>query len=322
MRNDLNPLPQTLQWNQLKIRPTRYGFVFMLLLLSMFVGSVNYNNNLGFLLTFLLGSMVFVSITHTYQNISGISILSCTSQPVFVDEQAKFELVAGGSLTHRNGIRFQFKHGKPTALDLPQGVKNHIALSVPATSRGVLKPETLCIFSDYPLGLFKVQATAELDCQCIVYPRPIAGKLETSAAASNADSQVGLSGPGADDFQGLKSYIPGDPLQRISWKASSRGRGLFTKEFNGYQRSSLLLDWSLLPGKDNENKLSLLCYAVLAAQQRNLTYGLKLPGVHIAPGKGELHKSRCLKTLALFNERSTASETVPGGPYFPSEGFD
>ena len=59
MLNELTTLPHTLQPNRLKIRPTRYGNVFILLLLGMFVGSINYNNNLGFLLTFLLASMAF-----------------------------------------------------------------------------------------------------------------------------------------------------------------------------------------------------------------------------------------------------------------------
>ncbi len=302
MLKDLNSLPHTLQWNQLKIRPTRYGIVFIFLLLGMFVGSVNYHNNLGFLLTFLLGSMAFVSIAHTYKNISGITILSCTARPVFVDEPAEFEVIAGDPLILRNGIRLQFLHGRPIDLDIPKGASKRIVVPILAASRGMLKPGKLNIFSDYPLGLFRVQATIELDCQCIVYPRPKAGNLKASMDKCDTGSDVGSTGPGTDDFQGLKNYMPGDPLQRISWKASSRGRGLFTKEFKGHQRSSLFLDWNLLPGQDNENKLSVLCHAVLAAQQQNLAYGLKLPGAHIAPGKGELHKHRCLKTLALFNQ--------------------
>jgi hypothetical protein len=38
------PLPYTLRRRRLQIRPTRYGIVFILLLLGMFVGSLNYNN--------------------------------------------------------------------------------------------------------------------------------------------------------------------------------------------------------------------------------------------------------------------------------------
>ena len=58
-------LPLTLKRRGIGIRPTRHGVIFIALVLSMFLGSLNYNNNLGFLLTFLLGSIAFVSIANT-----------------------------------------------------------------------------------------------------------------------------------------------------------------------------------------------------------------------------------------------------------------
>ena len=67
-------MPHASRRNRLRIRPTRYGIVFMLMLLGMFLGSINYNNNLGFLLTFLLGSMAFVSIFYTYKNMRGMHL--------------------------------------------------------------------------------------------------------------------------------------------------------------------------------------------------------------------------------------------------------
>jgi hypothetical protein len=38
---------------------------------------------------------------------------------------------------------------------------------------------------------------------------------------------------------------------------------------------------------------------VLQADKLGLDYGLRLPGVSIAPGEGEAHKRRCLEALAL-----------------------
>ncbi len=314
MLNDLSSLPHRLQWNRLRIRPTRYGIVFILLLLGMLAGSVNYNNNLAFLLTFLLGSMAFVSIAHTYRNICGISILSCSTQPVFVGEAAVFEFVAEESPTHRNGIRFQFRNGQPITLKLPKDAKKRLRVAMDANARGVLRPWPLMIFSDYPLGLFRVRSSLELDCECIVYPKPKMGKIEISTGTSAVEADGGQKGTGTDDFQGLRGYMPGDPLQRISWKASSRGRGLFTKDFNGYRQASFFLDWRRLPDLDPEHRLSLLCHGVLAAQQQNLTYGLKLPGTTIPPGKGPSHKNRCLKTLALFDYSPAGKKYEPGKP--------
>ena len=53
-------LPVIIDRKKIRIRPTRNGLIFIALVLAMFLGSINYNNNLGFLLTFLLGSLAFV----------------------------------------------------------------------------------------------------------------------------------------------------------------------------------------------------------------------------------------------------------------------
>ncbi|UCD82778.1 MAG: DUF58 domain-containing protein [Desulfobacterales bacterium] len=293
-------LPCTLQWRQLKIRPTRYGIVFVLLLVGMFLGSINYNNNLGFLLTFLLGGMAFVSIAHTYKNIAGLKIISCSAEPVFAGGQAVFKLIIDGSGQNRFGIGFAFRSENAVILDIKAGNNNRVNVGFSEVSRGVFDPGPLLIYSDYPLGLIRVQSERRMDLECIVYPKPIAGSVKTIPEKNLSDGSEGFSGFGTDDFQGLKGYLPGDPLQRISWRASSRGQGLFTKDFNGQYGSSFYLDWHSLKASDDEHKLSLLCHRILTAYQRNLTYGLKLPGCTLAPGNGQIHKNRCLKTLALY----------------------
>jgi uncharacterized protein (DUF58 family) len=294
-------LPYTLQRSRLQIRPTRYGMMFILLLLGMFVGSLNYNNNLGFLLTFLLGSMAFVSIAHAYKNIAGITIVSAGAKSVFAGEQAVFEFIVANSGAHRYGIGFGFHKARPALVDLTDGPRCRARVDIRASSRGILRPGPLLIYTDYPCGFFRVQSKLHPHLECIVYPRPAIGPVKGAAEKSNANREGCFSGPGNDDFQGLKGYLPGDPLQRISWRASSRGQGLFTKDFTGQYGSSFFLDWHALKSRDPEHKLSLLCHAVLKAHRLNVAYGLKLPGQTIAPQAGQTHKNRCLKTLALFS---------------------
>ena len=301
MTDQLTALPHKLKRRRLKIRPTRYGIVFIILLLGMFAGSVNYNNNLGFLLTFLLGGIALVSIAHTCKTIAGLQILSCSNKPVFAGEHASFEIVADSSGAERCNIKFCLSNGIPAALNIAKGAVSRVNIQTPATSRGLLKPWPIVIFTDFPLGLFRAQAQLYPDCACIVYPRPMAGKVEFLAEKAAVETEGRFDGPGSDDFLGLKGYLPGDPFQRISWKASSRGRGLFTKDFGGQHGDLIYLDWPLTEGRNFEHKLSLLCHAVIESQRRHLVYGLKLPGKTIEPGRGQLHLKRCLKTLALVN---------------------
>jgi len=272
----------------------------MLMLLGMFLGSINYNNNLGFLLTFLLGSMAFVSIFYTYKNMRGMHLAAAGAPAVFAGELAVFKVIVEAAAANRCEIGFALPGAEPVRHDIPAGAQKRVKVGVRTFSRGVLDPGPLILYSDYPLGLFRIKTERHLNLECIVYPEPIDGKVNTIAGNYSAGGDERGGGAGADDFQGLKGYMPGDPLQRISWRASSRGQGLFTKDFSGLHDSPVYPDWYSLEGPDAEHKLSLLCRWILTAHQSNLTYGLKLPGCTLEPGNGRLHKDRCLKTLALF----------------------
>jgi len=72
------------------ILPTRYGVGFVLVLVIMLTGSVNYSLSLGFILTFLLGSMGIVSIVHAYRNLADLRVSIARAEPVFAGETAHF----------------------------------------------------------------------------------------------------------------------------------------------------------------------------------------------------------------------------------------
>ena len=59
--------PVDLTQRRIFILPTRQGFLFAIVLGIMLIGSINYNNSLGYLLTFLLASVSVVSILYTYR---------------------------------------------------------------------------------------------------------------------------------------------------------------------------------------------------------------------------------------------------------------
>ena len=69
----------------------------------------------------------------------------------------------------------------------------------------------------------------------------------------------------------------------------------------GEAAAELWLDWRLLPlGIGLESRLSRLAGWVLAAERAGMQYGLRLPGVEVAPGRGDAHRADCLKALALY----------------------
>jgi len=299
-KKSLTALPLTLTRKRIYILPNRYGWLFIIVLLALLMGSVNYKNNLGFLLTFLLGSMAFISIFHTYRNLYGIQIFAVTAKAVFAGEQAVFKLHIRPTNAPRTAVAFSFSKEEATLTDLTADADNWIHIPLTVLKRGIFRPKTLQIFTHYPFGLFHAWSSLSPDVQCLVYPKPLSGPLDTAPGGNSTDGQPDKNRPGAEDFQGLKSYQPGDPLQHIAWKAFSRGQGLFTKLFVEQAGASAMLDWSALKEPDTERKLSRLCGMVLKAHDLNLSYGLKLPGKTIEPDCGDAHRRNCLKALALY----------------------
>ncbi|MBF0224501.1 MAG: DUF58 domain-containing protein [Desulfobacterales bacterium] len=293
-------LPQSLNLRRIYILPTRYGIIFIIVLLSMLTGSVNYNNNLGFLLTFLLGSMAIVSTIHTCLNLAGIQILSVKTKPVFAGKLAAFEFTVRAPSFLRPYINFNFIGEEASYLNLSIEHNNTIQVLAHTNKRGIFAPKSLIISTFFPFGLFRAWSNINVNVSCIVYPSPIPGVLiPTYDVASNNDKGK-KEVSGVDDFKGLRAYQQGDSLKRISWKSFSKGQGVLTKEFVAYTGSSFFISFNALHETNLERKLSRLCDMVLKAHNQNLEFGLKLPGTNILPDKGDSHKHRCLKALATF----------------------
>jgi uncharacterized protein (DUF58 family) len=119
-------------------------------------------------------------------------------------------------------------------------------------------------------------------------------------AASAEDGAGKSTAAGDEDFAGLRTYVTGDAMPRIAWKAFAREQGLQVKQFSAFQGHSLWLDWSQLSNFALERKLELLTRWVLDAEAQGLRYGLRLPGRELQPAQGQLHRADCLRALALY----------------------
>ena len=295
-------LPVICHRRRVYILPTSYGLLFLGILLAMLLGSINYNNNLGFLLVFLLGSIALVSMIHTYRNLLNLTILSVSALPVFAGAVVRLELLAGAGQTHRSAIGFRMEEGRFSVVDIPAGGEQTVEIHAQARLRGVFKPDRIIVWSRYPLGMFRTWAVLKPDISCLVYPQPVSGPLNYSSGRKDDGTSENFTRRGVDDFAGLKPYQPGDAINRIAWKSLSRGHGVFIREFTGTGGMTVMIDHGAIPGQDMEWKLSRMCDMVLKAHAMNAEYGLRLPDQAIPPEKGERHRHRCLKALALYGK--------------------
>lgn len=288
--------PITLDRRRVFILPSRYGLLFALMLLVLWLGAVNYNNGLAFAFTFLLGALGMVSILHTWRNLAGLCFSAGRAPPVFAGEQAQFAIRIDNPGRLRQAISVQPASAPAVLTDVGQHA--HVVLARPALKRGYLNLGRFTVSTVFPLGLFRAWSHLDLDLRCLVYPAPA---LQCGPPASIHGTQGDYgAGAGADDYSGLRDYQPGDALYHVHWKVAARSEKLMMKQFDGGGAQVLWLDWHALPRMDTEKRLSILCRWVLDAHAAGHRYGLRLPAREIAPAHNAQHRQECLRALALF----------------------
>ena len=292
--------PVTLVQRRIFILPTRQGYAFAFTSIVLLVASINYAISLGFVLTFMLMSMAGVAMLHTWRNLAHLKLRPGRCDPVFAGETAHFGITVETPALTRFAIAVRRKGEEPVYADVGMEESAAISLPVSAARRGLLRCGRMEIFTRYPVGLFHAWSYVDFDLHVIVYPKPDAS-AGSPPAQSRSASEEGIPVAGDEEFNMLRAYLPGDAPKLIAWKALAREQELLTKEFSATASSELWIDWDEARAPGVEARLSMLCHWVLQAERFGQGYGLRLPGVVIAPARGEAHRARCLEALALFD---------------------
>lgn len=281
------------------VLPTKYGLMYLVLVLALLIGAINYANNPAFLLTFLLAGAGLATLLQTWRNLHGLLLRPVAHEPAFAGEQVlfRFRLVEPRG-SERPGLQFELGTHAAVLHDLAAAGQAFVVLPQPASQRGRCRAERVVVSSRYPLGLVKAWCYVDADAWAPVYPRPAEAAAAPPAQGGGSAAGEGRR-PGAEDFVGLRDYRPGDPIRRLDWKALAGERGVLTKQFGDGGAERLWLDWADWPFLPEEARLSRLCREVLTAHRAGCRYGLRLPERQIEPALGEAHRRACLTALAL-----------------------
>jgi len=179
-----------------------------------------------------------------------------------------------------------------------------VTLTAPAVMRGWLTLPRITVETRYPLGLLRAWSYWQPDLPCLVYPHPAPEGLRFPDAPEGS-GEGAPSGPGAEDFAGLREHQVTDSPRHIAWKnatlAMETGMPLLVKHFMGAASTEVVLDIDTLPpGMGVEERLSQLTRWVLDADALKFTYTLKLGETTLGPSHGDAHRLTCLRALALF----------------------
>ncbi|MCB1875012.1 MAG: DUF58 domain-containing protein [Chromatiales bacterium] len=291
-----------LRGRSIYILPTRYGMMFGVLLLIMLVGSINYGNNMGFLLTFILTSASISSLFHTFRNLHGIYVASGRCGEFYAGEPMVYPLLLQvENQRPRPGIEVIGPVGEPQQVNVPASGLAETGVLFTGVRRGWFKPGVVRLETRYPFGLFRAWAYVELQRPCLVYPMVGPSGRTIPPAAIGPLTMEGSKNSGSDDYRGLRSWQPGDSPRMIHWKAAAcETKELMSKVFGSQAAGDMWLDWDSLPELGREQRLSQLCRWVLDLTAQGIGFGLRIPGTEIDPGTGNEQKRRCLEALAKF----------------------
>ncbi len=289
----------TLTRDRVYIIPTKAGLIFSLLLLTLLIGSINYEKNLGFILTFLLTGIGTILLLSTWRNIAGLELKNSMSLPVFSGQAATFSVqLVNHQLFDRFSIAISQHGTEQDIVDCSASSKQIINFKVETNKRGLLNAGRFRLYTEFPSGLFVAWTWVDLSMSCMVYPAPdnnIKPPVFDHSDNGNSDS----SGKGLENFSHLRKYQQGDNISRISWKAAAKNDELFSKEFIGSKPVTHWINWNDIPARDNEQRLSIMTAIIIHAKKHQQCYGIRLPEKQIQPDSGDKHFHQCLTALAL-----------------------
>lgn len=301
----------TLTHRNLYILPTRPGWMLALTLVLLLVASINYQLNLGHLLTFLIAGSAAVGMHVTHRNLRGLALSLHPTEAVFAGQPAPVDITLHNpSRRHRHGVGLRWIDDPPTLdaltwVDVAPQSSVTVRLARPTQRRGRLDLPPILVETRFPLGTFRVWHWWRPASELWVYPAPEtpAPPLPVGRHADDGPAAPAPSPRSSDEVDGVRPYRRGDPLKWVAWKKVARypdddDSQWVSRDFSHPPTAELWLDAGQCGLHDEEGRRSRLCAWVLQAQAQGMDYGLRLNGTQIPPSNGAMHRRRCLEALA------------------------
>lgn len=292
------------------ILPTGAGWMLALTLLVLLVASINFQLNLGYLLTFLLAGSAVVGMHVCHATLRGLTLHLLPPEPRFLGQSVVFDVQLTSERTSpRHGIALAV-HGGGRATrwawtDVPAQGSAAVQIAFQPERRGLHGVPLLTAETRFPLGTFRVWTFWRPAAQVLVYPRPEVPPPPLPAGEPSAGGAGSAPTQGIGEFDGVRAYRRGDPLKLVVWKKAARSLATGTDDLvsrddtQQSRRQELWFDLALTSLQDPEARVSRITAWVLQAERLGLDYGLRLPSGEVGQGNGPAHERRCLEALAL-----------------------
>ncbi|RZI73259.1 MAG: DUF58 domain-containing protein [Variovorax sp.] len=289
------------------IVPSRAGWMLAATLGVLLIASINYQLNLGYLLTFMLAGSVAVGMHVCHGTLRGLEMHLIAPEAQYAGAAAVFRVVlhnARRSVRHGIGLSVRGS-GQWAWADVSAQGSETVEVAFQPSKRGLHPVPPLTAETRFPLGTFRVWTVWRPAAKVLVYPAPELNPpplppgepLAGQAASTAVSSQL------AGEYDGVRAYRRGDPLKLVVWKKAARAQAtgsneLVSRDTQQAQRQELWLDAQAAALPELEARLSRLCAWVLMADRLGVDYGLRIGALSVKPSQGEAHRRRCLEVLA------------------------
>jgi uncharacterized protein (DUF58 family) len=218
-RQGIDPQVTQLRPGRVYILPTGVGLVFATMAFAMLLGSMNYNNNLSFLLTFMLIGIGFVAMHQCQRNLVNLELSFAGTEPVFAGQAAMFRIaVTNRSKSARQRIRLYTDEALSDIQDLSPGESRIFVLPISTSARGWITLDRFGIRTLFPFELFRSWAWLHMEPRGLVYPSPVEHAPEPPASRTALGHRQ-HDARGEEDFAGLRKFHLGDSPRNVAWKA-------------------------------------------------------------------------------------------------------
>lgn len=302
------------------ILPTRSGLLYAGLLLALLVGAINYQLNLGYLLTFMLAGVGVMSMHLTHRNLRHLRLALQPVEPAYAGSVASLKLVLSVEQAERYAIALwcegdDQKHA--SLIDVQPQSPTQTTLSMAVNTRGWQSVQRISLETRFPLGLWRAWShwrPAGAGAQVLVYPQveaqppPLPYWQENTASREEKISNKPLH---TGEYDGVRPYRTGDAMKRVVWKKFAKADELVSRDDLSASSDALLLDYHSLAGLDTEARLSRLAAWALTCERQGLAFALKLGEQHLPRDEGGAQVHAALRMLALYgsvldNKKSSA----------------
>lgn len=291
-------------WGRLYIIPTKPGLLFSVLFIVVLILGILYSNNLVLILTFIIFSILLLSMFITHINLEQLSLNSFKLSNGYAQEilSGKFTILNETQrVRHKFSITFisedeEFEY-------FCSSDSNYKLIEIQTHSngrnRGIYKCYKIRLSTTYPLGLFYCWTYFKVNQDICVYPK-MKNQIELSLnqKVDLEESKV-KDEFGSQEFTENRKHLQGEALNKVNWRLFAKYNELFVKEFKDPIANIYLLDFDNI-NLEAEERLEQLSYWINKLNSKNEYWILKLKNFKSKVGTGPSHFETCMKELSHF----------------------